>query len=218
MYAAQVASLVAMDSKGFTNLCYDIIKIPGFNSIIGRKSVAVHRIAAPNDRHSFMFDFANKIGQAIIYLVFAKSSDEHNLAVFIGRIQPVDQFQCVVHIVIGTNLNANGIANTAQIFNVSSVQIARTVAQPYHMSTKVEPSVTARNLPGLCRIIVEVQAFMRCIKVNLLHRVESIGSNSFHKGDGLLDGVNHRLVLFVILVLDRKSTRLNSSHVSISYA
>src|SRR5699024_12209976 len=145
MYAAQVASLVAMDGKGFTNLCYDIIKIPGFNIIIGRKSVAVHRIATPNDRHTFMFNFANKIGQASIYLVFAKSSDEHNLAVFMGRVQPVDQFQSVVHIVIGTNLNANGIAITAQIFNVRSVQIARTIAQPYHMSTMIDPSLTARN-------------------------------------------------------------------------
>src|SRR6056297_2427696 len=80
MVSAQITPFSTMDRKGRFDLLENIVETTGFYVALSCKRISVHRIAAPYNRMSRMFNLLNKLGQTLLHFICSHSCNQHYLS------------------------------------------------------------------------------------------------------------------------------------------
>lgn len=100
----------------------------------------MHRIALPDDYMSAGFHGINVLPQEAFDFRLAVARDQRHLPHFLGWIDYVEESNQLVGRHARSNLDADGVLQTAEIFSVSTGELASAVAYPEEVSRGVVPS------------------------------------------------------------------------------
>mmetsp|Transcript_12964 Transcript_12964/g.24805 ORF Transcript_12964/g.24805 Transcript_12964/m.24805 type:complete len:393 (+) Transcript_12964:1754-2932(+) len=126
-----------MDIYSIKDLFDYISKITSFESV-GLESVAVHRIAGPNDLQPSITDGLNQGRKVLGDLLSTKSGNENDFPRFVIRIQTIDEVNQNISSSSGTNFHAQWIVQTTEIFHMGIFKATGAVTNPQHVGGGVE--------------------------------------------------------------------------------
>ena len=193
-----------MDHKRLLDLLEDVFKIACFIVRAACKGVAVHRITAPHHMAAVILNSPDQVGQLVGNLVAAVAGNEYNLALFVSGVQAFKNPDNFKYIHFTAHFDPDRIADATEILNMGLFRITCPVSDPWQVCSQVVPSRRMRYLPGLGRLIVEIERFVRGVHIDLLQGNEFGGKQFFHEVDGIQYGPHHRLVLLVVLVFEHE--------------
>ena len=109
-------------------------------ALAAHAGVAVHRVDRPDHRPALVAHCAHQRRQQFADLFRAEPADQDQLAGPVERIEPVDQPQQLIGRQRRAAFHADDILDSAQIFDMRAVDLARAIAQPQHMARGRPPA------------------------------------------------------------------------------
>src|SRR5437868_14859358 len=100
----------------------------------------MHWVAAPQHALAFSLDSVEMLRQFCIDFPRAHARDHGQAAGLVVRIQRIDHAQQLIGFYAWPDLYANRIADAAAIFDMCTVKLRRTHADPREMRGKIEPT------------------------------------------------------------------------------
>jgi len=139
VYSSQVTALLLVDAQGLLQFAENIAKVPCFDATSYTLSVAVHGVALPDDstRVLAILHRPNVGRKEVGDLVSPVASDEGDFAFLAGRVEGPEEGQEIIHRCSRTDLDTNGVGNTAEELDVSVVDLPGSVADPKEVSGRV---------------------------------------------------------------------------------
>ena len=132
-----------MHGKEALHFAEDLIEGPGFITGLRLDGVSVHRITGPHHFSAFFFRRPNKRRQFFLDLVMTHSADQNQTPGIVFRVQDIDNPQQLVRGLRRTGFQSDRIGDAPHEFDMTTIQLARPVADPQHMGRCVVPA--ARN-------------------------------------------------------------------------
>ncbi len=174
-----------MNIKRLFQLRLYVFKAARLDAFGSRLSIAVHRITHPGHRMSGGLHMTDQSRQIIIDVLDTHAMNQRYASIFARRIQHLQQTGQPVLVHGRTDLDPHRIANTAEKFNVGTIQLRRAHTDPRKVRGQIMPAVHARHLPRQRLFVMQVQGLMRGIKLGPAQLAGLHAADDFHETDGM---------------------------------
>lgn len=130
VHAAEEGLSGAVDLERLAQLGEDVAEVACFHACGGGLRVAVHGVALPDGEVAGALDGGDVGGEVLGDLGGAVAGDQGDLADFAGGVDDVEEADELVGGHAGADLDANGVGDAAEEFDVGAVELARAIADP----------------------------------------------------------------------------------------
>src|SRR5438552_1461271 len=90
----------------------------------------------------------------------------------------------------GADFHSDRVRDTAEVFDMRTVELRRAHADPRHMRGKVVPAVLARDKARLRLLIQKMQPFMARVEIDERRLVDTAAADALEEIERVTDGVD----------------------------
>ena len=194
MHAAEPRTHAVMNFKRLCEFAEDLAEIAGFQAAAGVGGVAVHRVAAPDDRLAGAADGFDEWRQVLADLSVAESVNDGQSPRFFLGIENPNEVQQLAGTARRADLQADRVGDAAEELHVGPARVAGAIADPRHVGAQVVPAGAAGHLAGLSLFIIQMQAFVAGEELDAVEFADPASGHRFQERNGFIDRADHLAV------------------------
>mmetsp|Transcript_3301 Transcript_3301/g.6824 ORF Transcript_3301/g.6824 Transcript_3301/m.6824 type:complete len:331 (-) Transcript_3301:514-1506(-) len=149
--------------------------------------VTMDGVGNPQDGFAFPLDGTNQAGQIFAQLFGSHTHNNGQTSGDVLRIHGINDFNQFFGSALVGDLDSQGIANAADKFQMSAVQLSCAFSDPQHVSGAVVPTVRGGILACQGLFVGEQQAFMSHVEISLGKGGRAcVNANGLHETKGFI--------------------------------
>ena len=130
--------------------------------------------------------------------------DQAQASGFIVRIQNPGKRNQLIRIDRLGDLHPDRIHDAAEILDMRAIENSRTFSNPGHVGRQVVPSIPARDLAGLRRLVFKMESLVTAVEINPADLAVARAHDALDKSYRITQGVHHPLVFLEQVLIANK--------------
>jgi hypothetical protein len=195
VHATEAAAAVAMDAEGQLEFAEDRLEAARLDPVVGGAGVAVHRVADPQRRASGAGHRLDQRRQFGLDRRFAEAVDQRHATRLVFGVDPLEQLEQRLRGEVRADLDADRVADAAQVLDVCSARVDGACAEPGQVGREVVPAGPFRGGAGLRLLVGQQQRLMAGVEIDPTRVPGRLARDGLHEVQRAADFGDHPTVL-----------------------